>query len=674
MANTVREFVIESLATFYDKFKHRFQPKLISGVNIKTINEESIIGSGNIIIGDGGSAVQSDWNESDTNSKAYIQNKPVVPTTYASSQSAAGAADMAVSIPMGVVDATSTATAFTATVDGITELRDGVWCYLWNNKVTSASGFTIDINGLGAKPVYMSTASATRATTQFATNYTWILIYNSTRVSGGCWDLVYTYNTNTTYTLSYYTHHNGGYTLANTLYRYQLVFHLDDDNVSPLNTNNNVTGTNKTILTDLEIDPFAEIYYYCTTETVSKGGNAAFYLYPMHGAVDLRYTFNISESVNALEFPKNVYIKVIPQSNGKVKLSSDFPLVTELPSTNDGFYYIFLGRSFSAYRMSLYPRHPVYYHDGTDIRIVYPGLVQNSNIRIKYDDVYNYPKYRYLETENGEVNLDSEAFTKMLQSALTYSRNTSLDEVDVDLVNSQLRITNQDNEGGIFMDGYDGTLAIQNYSDDTSKTILIGAEKLQFSNDFIPHTSSFNPTITHIIQFPEKSGTFALTSDIPAAVTESTVSGWGFTKSAGTVTSVKVGTTSYNPSSGVVSLPAYPTTLPASDVSSWAKQSTKPSYTASEVGALPDTTVIPTKVSELTNDSGFITSAPVTSVNGNTGAVTINAVPSYSASNNGQILGVVNGALTWITPANIYSGTDTPSNSTGNNGDIYLQS
>lgn len=38
-----------------------------------------------------------------------------------------------------------------------------------------------------------------------------------------------------------------------------------------------------------------------------------------------------------------------------------------------------------------------------------------------------------------------------------------------------------------------------------------------------------------------------------------------WSNSGGTVTSVKVGTTSYNPSSGVVSLPAYPTTLPASD-------------------------------------------------------------------------------------------------------------
>lgn len=42
-------------------------------------------------------------------------------------------------------------------------------------------------------------------------------------------------------------------------------------------------------------------------------------------------------------------------------------------------------------------------------------------------------------------------------------------------------------------------------------------------------------------------------------------------------------------------------------VPSWAKQSSKPTYTANEVGALPATTAIPTKTSDLTNDSGFIT-------------------------------------------------------------------
>ena len=48
--------------------------------------------------------------------------------------------------------------------------------------------------------------------------------------------------------------------------------------------------------------------------------------------------------------------------------------------------------------------------------------------------------------------------------------------------------------------------------------------------------------------------------------------------------------------------------MPASDVYAWAKSATKPTYTVSEIGALPDTTTIPTKTSDLTNDSGFITS------------------------------------------------------------------
>lgn len=49
-----------------------------------------------------------------------------------------------------------------------------------------------------------------------------------------------------------------------------------------------------------------------------------------------------------------------------------------------------------------------------------------------------------------------------------------------------------------------------------------------------------------------------------------------------------------------------PTSLPASDVYQWAKQSQKPTYTADEVGALPKDTEIPSKTSDLRNDSGFL--------------------------------------------------------------------
>ena len=48
-------------------------------------------------------------------------------------------------------------------------------------------------------------------------------------------------------------------------------------------------------------------------------------------------------------------------------------------------------------------------------------------------------------------------------------------------------------------------------------------------------------------------------------------------------------------------------------VPSWAKATSKPTYTATEVGALPDTTVIPSKTSDLTNDSGFMTGMTVLS-------------------------------------------------------------
>lgn len=94
-------------------------------------------------------------------------------------------------IPYGEVDSTSTATAFTVNIPSITELVDGTVCYVRNNVVTSASGFTLNVSGLGAKPVYSSLAAASRVTTLFDVNYTLLFIYNATRVTGGCWDIYY---------------------------------------------------------------------------------------------------------------------------------------------------------------------------------------------------------------------------------------------------------------------------------------------------------------------------------------------------------------------------------------------------------------------------------------------------------------------------------------------------
>ena len=106
----------------------------------------------------------------------------------------------AISLPYGEVDDTSTSTAFTVTVPGITELRDGVACFVNNTKVTSAAGCTLDVNGLGAKRIYSSMSAATAVTTTFAKGYTELFVYDSERVDGGCWVMYYGYYTNTTYT------------------------------------------------------------------------------------------------------------------------------------------------------------------------------------------------------------------------------------------------------------------------------------------------------------------------------------------------------------------------------------------------------------------------------------------------------------------------------------------
>ena len=67
--------------------------------------------------------------------------------------------------------------------------------------------------------------------------------------------------------------------------------------------------------------------------------------------------------------------------------------------------------------------------------------------------------------------------------------------------------------------------------------------------------------------------------------------------------------------------------------------------TAADVGALPDSTTIPTKTSQLQNDSGFLTSA-VTSFNGQTGAVTYTAPVSSVDGKTGTVTVLPTGGTT----------------------------
>jgi len=104
-------------------------------------------------------------------------------------------------IPYGSVDSTSTNTNFTATVDGLTELYDGACVMLHNGVVTSAKGFTVNVNNLGAKKCYSNMTNATQETTIFNANYTLMFVYSTTLDDGnGGWWIYRGYDANTTYT------------------------------------------------------------------------------------------------------------------------------------------------------------------------------------------------------------------------------------------------------------------------------------------------------------------------------------------------------------------------------------------------------------------------------------------------------------------------------------------
>lgn len=87
----------------------------------------------------------------------------------------------------------------------------------------------------------------------------------------------------------------------------------------------------------------------------------------------------------------------------------------------------------------------------------------------------------------------------------------------------------------------------------------------------------------------------------------------------------------------------------------WVNSSTKPSYTAVEVGALPSTTTIPSKTSELDNDSKFVKSTELKTINGNSivgsGNIEISGTGSgiADAPSDGQTYGRKNGAWAAIT-------------------------
>lgn len=284
----------------------------------------------------------------------------------------------ATGIFIGQVNSTSTSTVYTATIPGVTEYYDGLTILLKNGIVTSASGFTININNLGAKPSYnnMTTGNditptePTRDTTIFNINYTMLFVYDSTLVNGGAWICYRGYDANTN-TIGYQLR-TSSYTLKTyDKFRYYRILFTSFDGTHWVPANNGTDNSTTSIKTvnQRSINPFGSIVYcgnstdYAAEATITA--SATWQQYPLA----LGYSFNRTGAALTLTAQLPVYIKCAPQSNGGAIIDSTTPYVQTLPTTEDGKIYIFLGVAYSATMIEMTLNHPVYYCKDGAIRL-----------------------------------------------------------------------------------------------------------------------------------------------------------------------------------------------------------------------------------------------------------------------------------------------------------------
>lgn len=317
--------------------------------------------------------VNADWNAN--SGVAQILNKPTIPTNYAGSPTPGGFANKAVAIPFGEVDSDSTATDIKASVDNFpTTLVDGVCAYIRNDVVASASGWTLNINGTGAKPVYASNADATRTTTIFSASVTYLFIYNSSRVEGGCWDMYYGYNANDN-TIGYNIRTSKmTLPLTSNCYRYRLLFiSADGTKFVPANASSSTNATSSRTTTQTPIDPFGTIRYYSYTSAVNSGTKpGAAYLWQQY-VLTLGYSFNRTGAALVLDSWKPIYLHCQPQADGSAIIDAENPYVQTLPTQYDGKIYIYLGVVVSETTIELTLDHPVYYIDRNGRKRVWTG-------------------------------------------------------------------------------------------------------------------------------------------------------------------------------------------------------------------------------------------------------------------------------------------------------------
>lgn len=242
----------------------------------------------------------------------------------------------------------------------------------------TATAPKLNVNGLGAASIYYNTGVVTSTSGIYggtANRYVyymwdgtnWVWLNQGTEANDN--------------TLAYQIRTSGQrLTVATTCYRYRLLFKsADGTKWVPANSSTSTNATSSRTPATAKIDPFGQITYYSYTTALSSGGQpSASYQHQQYSGISIGYSFNNTGAAATMTTMAPIYIKCTPQTDGSAIIDATTPYVQALPSTNDGKIYIFLGIATSATAFELMETHPVYYHDGTALRM-WTGPVSASS-------------------------------------------------------------------------------------------------------------------------------------------------------------------------------------------------------------------------------------------------------------------------------------------------------
>lgn len=310
--------------TYVDNGLATKQNTLVSGTNIKTINNETVLGSGNI----------------------NIQSSKVA---YGTSDTAGNVAEKEVSIPE------------------ITELNVGQILYIKPSASATVANLTIKLNNFTAYPIRYNNGAITTTTDDlvWSQNFVSQFIFDGTywQFAGRGYDNNTTYTQNILFDRGNFVSGSGTYAIT----RYSICLQKPDMTWEKVtNTEENFSlDANKTVNTHGFLLN-GEMLYYSNTAVLANGAySSSNTMYRQNSGFDIRYSMNTTGT--GYTAGDNIYLVGTIGVDGLFYLDSTQWWTNTLPNTNDGKIYVKIGKYVSGVTITLELEHPAYYHNGTRI-------------------------------------------------------------------------------------------------------------------------------------------------------------------------------------------------------------------------------------------------------------------------------------------------------------------